>query len=120
VGHDRLPQTSQGDDAGHSRDHHVSMNIPPNQPPSSPVIPMLARQEHLAREVERLRAIGLRTAIGQELDYRGIVDPATIGAVLKLPALEAERLLKRYQWREGDVALLEAVAVRLGLQVPSL
>ena len=96
------------------------MNLPPYQPPSSPAIPKLARQEHDAREVERLRAIGLRTAIGQELDYRGIVDPAAIGAALNMPALEAERLLKRYQWREGDVALLEAVAVRLGVQAPGV
>jgi hypothetical protein len=90
------------------------MNLPPDQPPK------LTQQERHAREVERRRAIGLRTAIGQELDYRGIVDPAAIGAILEMPALEAERLLKRYQWREGDVALLEAVAARLGVKVPGV
>jgi hypothetical protein len=51
-------------------------------------------------------------------DYRGIVDPAAIGAILEMPAFEAKRLLELYQWREGDVALLEAVAAKLGLKVP--
>ena len=35
-----------------------------------------------------------------------------------MPAAEATNLLTRRQWREGDVALLEAVAARLGVQVP--
>jgi hypothetical protein len=30
---------------------------------------------------------------------------------------EATKLLTRRQWREGDVALLEAAAARLGVQV---
>jgi hypothetical protein len=94
------------------------MSLPPDQPASSPANPKLARQERHAREVERLRSIGLRTAIGQELDYRGIVDPAAIGAILEMPAFEAKRLLELYQWREGDVALLEAIAAKLGLKVP--
>ena len=79
------------------------MSLPPDQ------LPKLTQQERHAREVERRRAIGLRTAIGQELDYRGIVDPAAIGAILEMPAFEAKRLLELYQWREGDVALLHAV-----------
>ena len=33
-----------------------------------------------------------------------------------LPA-EATKLMTRHQWQEGDVALLEAVAARLGVQV---
>jgi hypothetical protein len=107
-------------DVGHHRAYLARMNLPPDQPPSSPAKPKLARQERHAREVERLRAISLRTAIGQELDYRGIVDPAAIGAVLEMPSLKAERLLKRYQWREGDVILLEAAAARLGVRVPDL
>ena len=35
-----------------------------------------------------------------------------------MPAREATSLLTRHQWREGDVALLQAAAARLGLQVP--
>jgi hypothetical protein len=35
----------------------------------------------------------------------------------QLPA-EAVRLLTRRQWREGDVAALQAVTERLGLDVP--
>jgi hypothetical protein len=33
-----------------------------------------------------------------------------------MPVAEAHTLLNRRQWREGDVALLEAAAVRLGLK----
>jgi hypothetical protein len=33
--------------------------------------------------------------------------------------LQASRTT-RHQWREGNVALLEAAAVRLGVQVPDL
>jgi hypothetical protein len=33
------------------------------------------------------------------------------------PATSAVRLLTRRQWREGDVAVLRAVADRLGLEV---
>jgi len=57
-------------------------------------------------------------AIGRELDDRGITTPAAIGAALGLPMTEATKLLTRHQWRDGDVALLEAAAARLGLQVP--
>jgi hypothetical protein len=46
------------------------------------------------------------------------VDPAAIGAILEMPALETKRLLELYQWHEGDVALLEAIAAKLGVQVP--
>jgi hypothetical protein len=35
-----------------------------------------------------------------------------------MPAAEATKLMNRHQWREGDVALLQAAAARLGLQVP--
>ena len=56
-------------------------------------------------------------AIGRELDERGITAPADIGAALGMPAVEATSLLIRHQWREGDVARLEAAA-RLGVQVP--
>ena len=61
--------------------------------------------------------IRLRMAIGRELDERGITDPVAIGDALGMPAQEATKLLNRHQWREGDVALLEAAAARLGVQV---
>ena len=53
--------------------------------------------------------------IGRELEDRGITTPAAIGAALGMPGVEAIRLLIRHQWREGDVALLQAAAARLGV-----
>jgi hypothetical protein len=44
------------------------------------------------------------------LDNRGIIDPAKIGAALGMPAAEATKLLNRHQWRDGDVARLQARA----------
>ena len=54
--------------------------------------------------------------IGRELEDRGITTPAAIGEALGMPAAEATSLLTRRQWREGDVARLEAA--RLGVRVP--
>jgi hypothetical protein len=34
-----------------------------------------------------------------------------------MPAAEATKMLRVHQWREGDVALLQAAAARLGVQV---
>ena len=34
-----------------------------------------------------------------------------------MPAADATKLLSRHQWREGDLALLEAAAARLGLRI---
>jgi hypothetical protein len=94
------------------------MNLPPDQPPSSPPAkPKLSAEEHRARQADRLKSIRLRMAIGRELDDRGITTPTAIGEALGMPAQEASKLLTRHQWREGDVALLEAVAARLGVQV---
>jgi hypothetical protein len=89
------------------------MSLPPDQPPPPPAKP--TRQ---AREADRLASIRLRIAIGRELDERGITTPAEIGEALGMPAAEATSLLTRRQWREGDVARLEATAARLGVQVP--
>jgi hypothetical protein len=36
-----------------------------------------------------------------------------------MSAAEAVKLMTRHQWREGDVALLQAAAARLGVQVPN-
>ena len=61
----------------------------------------------------RLTTIRLRMAVGQALDDRGITTPVAISEVLGMPAKEATSLLARHQWREGDVARLEAAAARL-------
>jgi hypothetical protein len=53
--------------------------------------------------------------IGSELDARGIAAPAAVGEALGMPAAEAQGLLSRKQWREGDVDRLRAAAARLGL-----
>jgi len=54
-------------------------------------------------------------AIGRELEDREIRDPVEMGTVLGMPPVEADKLLRRHQWREGDLALLEAAAIRLGV-----
>ncbi len=44
-----------------------------------------------------------------------LTTPASIGKALRMPAAQAQKLLTRRQWREGDVAALQAAAARLGL-----
>ena len=83
-----------------------------------PEKPKLSIEERRGRQADRLASIRLRMAIGRELDERGITTPAEIGAALGMPAAEAVKLMTRHQWREGDVAQLEAAAARLGVQVP--
>ncbi len=78
----------------------------------------LSAAERKARQADRLTTIRLRMAIWRELDDRGITDAAAIGEALGMPAAAATGLLARHQWREGDVALLQAAAARLGVQVP--
>ncbi len=87
-------------------------------PPDHPQPPKPSAEERRAREADRLRTIRLRMAIGRELDGRGITTPAEIGVTLGMPPAEATALLSRKQWREGDVALLEAAAAKLGLRLP--
>jgi hypothetical protein len=98
------------------------MSLPPDQPPptSSPEKPKMSAEERRRRHADRLATIRLRMAISRELDERGITTPAAIGAALGMPAAEATSLLTRQQWREGDVARLEAAVARLGVQVPGL
>jgi len=45
------------------------------------------------------------------------MDPSQIGRVIGLSAMETEKLLTRRRWRAGDLALLEGIAARLGVQV---
>ena len=95
------------------------MSLFPDQPPPSPPEkPKLSAEERRARHADRLTTIRLRMLIGRELEDRGITTPAAIGEALGMPAAEATKLLNRHQWREGDVALLQAAAARLGVQVP--
>ena len=78
----------------------------------------MSADERRARHEDRLKTIRLRMLIGRELENRGITTPAATGEALGVSAAEAIRLLIRHQWREGDVALLQAAAARLGLPVP--
>jgi hypothetical protein len=78
----------------------------------------MSAKERRLRQEDRLKTIRLRMAINRELDERGITTPAEIGEALGMPAAEAVKLMTRHQWREGDVAQLEAAAARLEVQVP--
>ena len=69
------------------------------------------------RQAERLMAIRPRYTINTHLEDFGMITPAAIGGEVGLPAAEAASLLNRRQWREGDVAALQAAAARLGLKV---
>jgi hypothetical protein len=89
------------------------MNLPPTKPKQS-------AEERRARQADRLTTIRLRVAIGRALGERGITTPEAISEALGIPAAEAVKLLTRRHWREGDVARLQAVAARLGVQVPGL
>jgi hypothetical protein len=95
------------------------MSLPPDRSPPAPS-KQLSAEERRARHADRLTTIRLRMLIGRELESRDITTPAAIGAALGMPAAEATKLLTRHQWREGDVALLQAAAARLGVRVPGL
>ena len=88
----------------------MTQDIPPQKP-------KLTADEKRIRQEDRLKTIRLRMAIGRHLDDHDITTPAAIGEALGTPAAEATKLLTRHHWREGDVALLEAVAARLRLSV---
>ena len=96
------------------------MTLPPDQPPAPPPEkPKQSAGERRIRQDDRLASIRLRMAIHRELDERGITTLSAIGEAFGMPAAEAAKLLRGHQWREGDVARLEAAAARLGVQVPS-
>jgi hypothetical protein len=98
------------------------MSLFPDQPPptSPPAKPKLTPAERRARYTDRLITIRLRMLIFRKLEDRGITTSAEIGAAIGMPPAEAAKLLRGHQWREGDVALLQAAAARLGVQVPDL
>ena len=81
----------------------------------APARPRPPAEELRRPQEERTEALRLREAIDRELERRGVRDPSGIGAVFGLSPTEADRLLRRYHWREGDLALLRAAAARLGL-----
>ncbi|MFC7478592.1 hypothetical protein ACFQS7_30025 [Dankookia sp. GCM10030260] len=94
------------------------MSLPPDQPTTSPPEkPKLTPEERRVRQADRLTTIRLRMAIYLCLEDRDIITPAAIGEALGMPVAEAPGLLTRRQWREGDVARLQAAAARLGVQV---
>jgi hypothetical protein len=64
---------------------------------------------------DRPTTIRLPMAIYLHLESRNITTPTAIGEALGMPVAEATSLLTRHQWREGDVALLQAAAKRLGV-----
>jgi hypothetical protein len=68
-------------------------------------------------QAERLRAIRLRYSINAHLDAQGLTTPPDIARAVGLPTAEAQRLLTRRQWREGDVVALQAIAAQLELEV---
>src|SRR6478609_469184 len=95
------------------------MSLLPDQPPptSPPDKPKMSVQERQTRHADRLVMIRLRMTIGRELEDRGLTTPAAIGKALGMPAAEATSLMTRRQWREGDVARLQAAAARLDVRV---
>lgn len=76
------------------------------------------RLEQARRRAEGLGAIRLRYCINTHLDEQGIATPGDLAQATGLPAAEAAGLLRRKQWREGDLAALRALADCLGLAVP--
>jgi hypothetical protein len=93
------------------------MDLFPDQPPvpSPAEKPKMSAEERRLRYEDRLKTIRLRMLIFRELDERGITTLAAIGAALGMPTAEATKLLRGHQWREGDVARLQAAAARLGV-----
>jgi hypothetical protein len=71
-----------------------------------------------ARQQEWQASQRLRDLIHEELERRGITDLAEIGTALGLPTRDADRLMRRGRWLNGDVKLLQTAAARLGVQVP--
>ena len=88
---------------------------PPLSVSPAPPRKALTPQERRKRRTEQLKAARLRTAIRQGLEQRGFITRAEIGAAVGVQENDAIRLLKRSVWRKGDVELLEAVALLLGL-----
>ena len=78
----------------------------------------LSHQERRLRDIQRRSVLRLRIAIAQVLHSQGLFAPAEIGEALGLPAGDAVMLVDRTVSKDGDIAALEAVAIRLGLRLP--
>ena len=85
--------------------------------PDQPTPPKPTAQARRTQRQIRLSTIRLRLAILQELDARGITTPDNIGEALGMSAVEAHKLLTWHR-RESNLATLEEVATRLGMQMP--
>jgi hypothetical protein len=59
----------------------------------------------------------LRYAIGTALDAQGVTTASAVGEALGMPAEAAVSLLSRKRFREEDLAQLEAIAARLGIEI---
>jgi hypothetical protein len=96
------------------------MNLFHDLPPlaAPPARPKLTPEEIRAREADRLASNRLRMAIIRKLDEQGITDPHAVALAFCMRARDADKLLIRHRWREGDAVLLQAAAARLGVQVP--
>jgi hypothetical protein len=92
------------------------MSLPPDQPPAAR--PKRTFEERQALQADQLAPMRLRMAINYELEKRGITTPKALGAMLGMPRAEAKKLLTRQYLHEGDEALLEALAARLGVKAP--
>lgn len=93
------------------------MKLPADQPRSAK--PKLSAEARRAHAAERLKIIRLRMLIGRALSDRDLTTPAAIGVALDMPPGEADALLSRKQRRDGDLAVLKAMASRLGLSDPT-
>ena len=95
-------------------------DLPSPAAPPAKTKTKITAEERRVRQADRLITIRLRMLIFRELDDRDITTPAAIGEALGMSPAEATKLLRGHQWREGDVALLQAAAARLGVQAPGL
>lgn len=95
----------------------ATMSQPPDDP-QPPAPPKITAEERRARHIERMAVIRLRLAIARALEDRGITTNAAIVEALGMPPAEVTKLMTGKVWRPGEVAELQAVAARPGMQVP--
>ena len=98
------------------------MSLSPDyQPlPFSPSRRRITAEERRAMDAERAKAVRLCVLFDQKMEAQGLTDPSQIGRVIGLSAMETEKLLNRRRWRVGDLALLEGIAARPGVQGPDV
>lgn len=95
-----------------------SMSHPPDDPRPPPRL-KITPEERRARDADRLVVIRLRMAITRVLEERGITTSAAVAEALGMPPAEANKLMTGKIWRPGEVAELQTVAARLGVEAPS-